>query len=581
MKLARNEYPRPQFRRDEWMSLNGEWEFSFDDNDEGKIKGWQSGKIALKDKILVPFAYQCAESGIGDETQHDIVWYRRKFTCDTDKHALLCFNASDYITDVWINGVHVIQHEGGYAPFKADITKYVTTGENVIVVRCDDDLDESVPRGKQSYNKDGSRFLCWYIPTTGIWQSVWIEYCGEDYIDEYSIVPNVDEGCVCGEIRTAYDYADEIGLKVWFNGNEVAKGKFGIYSKKATYSLSLLEHKTLEKLAYWYPHNPKLYHVEFVLYKNGEVVDKAYSRFGLRKISVENGQIYLNNRPLYQKLILDQGYWKGSGLTPPSVEALRKDIELCKAMGFNGARKHQKLEDPYWYYLADEMGFLTWCEMPSAYGFCDREVRAVSKEWQEIVCAAKNFTSVIAYAPMNESWGIRGVLTDKKQQDFAKALYYLTYAIDGTRLISTNDGWENVCPTDMVTIHDYAYDSSNFERYKNLDKYDTLNPAGKMLFAKGSRYEGQPILFSEFGGVMMRQKSDDGSWGYGKNADDKEEFYQRIDNLVKGIYTCPFQGYCYTQVSDVQQEKNGLLDENHEPKFSIERLAEIFGRDGK
>lgn len=575
--MERNEYPRPQFRRDEWLNLNGIWEFAFDDNDEGEDKNWQSGKVALCDKINVPFSYQYKTSGIGDETQHNIVWYRRKFICeDSNKRSLLCFNGCDYVTDIWINGNHAFQHVGGFAPFKLDITKYVTKGENVIVVRCYDDLDESVPRGKQSYNKDGSRFLCWYIPNSGIWQSVWIEYCGDDYIDEYSIVPNIDNGTVNGEIRTAYDFADEVGITVWFNNNEVAKGRFGIYSKKASYSLSLLEHKSLEKLAYWYPHNPKLYYIDFVLYKDGKVVDKAHSRFGLRKISVENGQIFLNNRPLYQKLILDQGYWKDSGLTPPSAAGLKNDIEMCKAMGFNGARKHQKLEDPYWYYYADEIGFLTWCEMPSAYGFCDREIMSVSKEWQEIICAAKNFTSVIAYAPMNESWGIVSVQSDKKQQDFARALYYLAYALDGTRLVSTNDGWQNVAPTDMVTIHDYAFDSSNFARYCDLDKYDTLNPAGKMLFANGNSYCGQPILFSEFGGVMMKQTLDDGSWGYGENAKDVDEFYNRIENLVKGIHNCPFQGYCYTQVSDVQQEKNGLLDENHQPKFDIERLNKIF-----
>lgn len=576
-KVERNEYPRPQFRRESWLNLNGIWEFAFDDEESGESKGWHTGNVALQEKINVPFSYQYSASGIGDESQHNVVWYRRKFICDVrDKRALLCFNGSDYVTDVWVNGQHVLRHTGGFSPFKCDITKHIAERENVIVVRCYDDLDESVPRGKQSYNQDGSRFLCWYVPNSGIWQSVWIEYCGEDYIEEYSIVPNADEGCVCGEIRTAYNFADELGITVSFNGNEVAKGRFGIYFKKAAYSLSLSEHKTLEKLAFWYPHNPKLYYIDFVLYKNGEIADKAHSRFGLKKISVENGQIFLNDRPLYQKLILDQGYWKDTGLTPPSAEALKKDIEICKAMGFNGARKHQKFEDPYWYYYAEEAGFLTWCEMPSAYGFCDKEIRAVSREWEEIVSTAKNFTSVIVYAPMNESWGIRGVLTDKRQQDFARALYYLTYALDGTRLVSTNDGWENVAPTDIVTIHDYAYDSSNFARYADTSKYDSLNPAGKMLFSKGSRYQGQPIIFSEFGGVMMRQNKDDGSWGYGENANSNEEFYRRIENLTEGLKNCPFQGYCYTQVSDVQQEKNGLLDENHQPKFDIGRLNEIF-----
>ena len=576
MKFERNEYPRPQFRRAEWLPLNGEWEFDFDDNGDGDLRGLPNGNIALSKKILVPYAYQYEASGIGDLDVHNTVWYRRKFTVSkTDKRALLCFNGADYITDIWVNGYHVCKHTGAYAPFTTDITQYLSDGENVLVVRCIDTLDYAVPRGKQSWT--GKQFACWYYPTTGIWQSVWIEFFGADAINGYSIIPDIDEGKVYGEIETLYGIADELEIIVKFKERIVNHARFGVKEKTAHYSLSLLDYNTLDKLPLWRPERPNLYDVDFILYKQGVVVDKAVSRFGMRKISIDKfGKICLNNKPYYQRLILDQGYWKESGLTPPSVEALKKDIELCKAMGFNGARKHQKMEDPYWYYLADEMGFLTWCEMPSAYDFCEREILSVTKEWAEIVATAKNFTSVVAYVPFNESWGIRQVLTDKRQQNFADGLYYVTKTLDNTRLVSTNDGWENTQATDFISIHDYAYDDAEFDEKYISGKIDEVYPAGRKLMVEGASYRNQPVLFTEFGGVAMKTNSGGGNWGYGESATDAEAFYPRIDKLVKGVFNCPFQGYCYTQVSDVQQEVNGLLDENHEPKFDIERLREIF-----
>jgi hypothetical protein len=337
------------------------------------------------------------------------------------------------------------------------------------------------------------------------------------------------------------------------------------------------DHDTLGKLALWWPENPLLYNAELVLYKDGKKVDGAKTRFGMRKISIdEKGQICLNNVPFYQRLILDQGYWKESGTTPPSVDALKKDIELCKAMGFNGARKHQKIEDPYWYYLADELGFLTWCEMPSAYDFCEREILSLTKEWGEIISAMKNFTSVVAYVPLNESWGVWQILNDKRQQNLANAMYYIAKAMDGTKLVSANDGWENTELTDFVSVHDYAYDDSEFQKNYIDGDIEGIYPAGKKIMVEGAKYQGQPVLFTEFGGIAMQSNSGDGNWGYGESAKDDESFYKRLETLVKGVYNCPFQGYCYTQVSDVQQEVNGLLDENHEPKFDVAKLKEIF-----
>ena len=575
MSKIRNEYPRPHFRRDEWISLNGEWEFEFDDKKDGELRNLHLGNKHLNSKIIVPFTYQYKESGIGDETDHEVVWYRRTFNYDNGKNAILGFNGADYICDVWVNGHHAISHQGGFAPFTVDITKYINKGENVLVVRCLDTLDPTVPRGKQSWL--GHRFSCWYVPNTGIWQSVWIDFVGEDSISNYSITPDIDNCGFFGEITTLNGKADLVELKVYYDNKLVKRQLMSTDGKYTRYTVSMMEINFVDEITYWAPEHPNLFYVDFVLYKDNKIIDTVHTRFGMRKISVnEDGRILLNNKPLYQRLILDQGYWPNSGLTAPSIEDIRRDIEYTKAMGFNGARKHQKFEDPYFYWYADELGLLTWCEMPSAYNFNSDEVYNLSKEWQEIVNVARNFSSIITYVPLNESWGTRKMLTNVNQQNFARSLYYVTKAIDGSRLVSTNDGWENISETDILSIHDYAYDSSEFNSKYNAETYDSAFQTFRKVLAEGNYYNGQPALLTEFGGIAMQSNHVNGNWGYNSAAQDDSEFYSRLENLMKGIYNTEFQGFCYTQLTDVQQEVNGLLDENHNLKFKAEVLKKIF-----
>ncbi len=573
--ILRNEYPRPNFRRNDWLMLNGEWEFEFDDARDGELRNLPSGGVKLKNKINVPFAYQCKESGIGDESVHETVWYRRVFNAEASRGALLCFNGCDYKTDVWINGFLALSHTGAYTPFKADIAKYLRDGENVIVVRAFDPQDNTIPRGKQSWT--GERFSCWYAASTGIWQSVWLEYFDGDCIDDYSVETDIYRGEISGEIRTLYGTADELEITVSANGEIVSRGRFSVRAGTAKYTLSVARRDTLDKFELWWPWRPALYDIEFKLIKSGKVCDTARSRFGMRKISIDaHGNFCINDCPFYQRLVLDQGYWKDCGITPPSADALKQDILLAKSMGFNGARKHQKTEDPYFDYYADELGFVTWREMPSAYEFCDREIKAVMSEWAEIVSVAKSVTSVIAYVPLNESWGVKAIISDEKQQAFAAALYNITKAIDGTRPVSTNDGWENVNETDFVTIHDYAFDASAFEKFYINGDINEIYPVGKKIIVSGAKYRGQPIIFSEFGGIAMAAAFKDGSWGYNNGAKSNEELYNRLENLLDGIKKCGFQGFCYTQLTDVEQEVNGLADEYHKPKFRAEKLKKIF-----
>ncbi len=578
MKFNRNEYPRPQFRRDDWLPLNGEWQFDYDEEGNGAERGIPAGKAVLGKKINVPFSYQYAASGIGDVTRHDTVWYRRKFTIgekNRGRNALLCFNACDYKADVWINGEYAVGHEGGFTPFSADITKYLKDGENVIAVRCYDPSDPSIPRGKQSWLD--RPFACWYVPNTGIWQSVWIEFFDGDVISAYTLTADTDTCSFSGEISTLYARADELEITVTYNGEQIKKIRQSTDGRRTRYTVRFMEPDFVDESFFWTVEHPNLIYVDFTLYIGGKVADAAHSRFGMRKISVDEcGNICLNNKRLYQRLVLDQGYWKDGGLTPGSVEELKRDIELSKAMGFNGARKHQKFEDPYFYYYADELGFLVWCEMPSAYDFNADEIYRQSREWQEIISVARNFTSVICYVPLNESWGVRKILTDKQQQNYARSMYYLTKSIDGSRLVSTNDGWENIDATDLITVHDYAFDGSEFaSKYCNGD-YGELYPQGRKLMAEGCEYLGQPVLFTEFGGIAMKKSATNGNWGYNEGAASEEEFLSRIENLVQSLSACPFLGYCFTQLTDVQQEVNGLLDADHNPKVAPEKLEKIF-----
>ena len=576
MLKLRNEYPRPQFRRDSWLALNGIWEFEFDDNHDGELRGIHNGNVKLGMEINVPFSYQYPDSGIGDKTFHDTLWYKKSFVYDrAGDSAILGFNASDYITTVWVNGHYATTHQGGFAPFTVDITKYLNDGENVIVVRCYDPLDPTIPRGKQSWLNDP--FSCWYTPNSGIWQSVWIDFVGDDSVEDFSITPDIDTNSFSGEIKLRNALADLVEIKVFYDNKLIKRQMFSPDGKYTRYTVNMMELNFVDEVTYWAPEHPNLFYVDINLYKENALLDTVHTRFGMRKISItDDGRVLLNNKPLYQRLILDQGYWKDSGLTPPSVESIKKDIEFTKAAGFNGARKHQKFEDPYYYYLADELGLLTWCEMPSSYNFNTDEVSYVTDEWQQIVNTAKKFSSIITYVPINESWGVRKALTSVEQQNFARSLYYLTKSIDPSRLVSTNDGWENISESDMLAIHDYASLGSELKVKYNEATYDDAFQTFRRVLANDNPYMGQPVLLSEFGGIMFERDQRDDNWGYNSAAKNDDEFLARLKALVEGIYDANFQGFCYTQLTDVQQEVNGLLDSEHNPKIAPEKIREIL-----
>ena len=568
---TRNEYPRPQLKRENWLSLNGEWQFAFgeDINFSAAFKG------ALPRKITVPFSYQYPMSGIGDEAYHETVYYKRTFDIPAEyakKRAVINFNAVDYRCEVYVNGNFVVSHEGGYSPFKADVTKFLKKS-NEIFVKCVDPLDPFIPRGKQSWLNE--RFGCWYVPNTGIWQSVWLDFYDGDYLDCHTLTTDIDACSFGGEIVTLSGKADECRMTLYYKDKVVKKQIFSLEGRHTIYNVRMTEMDFVDESFWWTPENPNLFYLDIELLMGGKVCDLVHTRFGMRKISVEGGRILLNNRPYYQRLILDQGYFKESGITPPSAESLKEDILAAKKMGYNGARKHQKFEDPYFYYYAEEIGFLTWCEMPSSYNFNVEEMRATINEWQEIVDAAKNFTSVICYVPVNESWGVRKILNDVDQQNYARALYYITKSRDAGRLVSVNDGWENLSETDVTTIHDYSFSGDGFKEKYDRQKINETFIHDRKIIAFGNEYKGQPVIFSEFGGIAMNKDAVDGKWGYNSAAASDDEFYARYKNLFEGVAKCDFNGFCYTQLTDVQQEVNGLLKEDRTEKFDPEIIRQL------
>ncbi|PYZ97528.1 glycoside hydrolase family 2 [Alteribacter lacisalsi] len=581
MSIPRSEYPRPQFVREDWMNLNGKWEFDFDDQDQGVENRWfESHKFSRE--ITVPFCYESELSGINEQDFHDRVWYRRAFTVPGEwsgKRVILHFGAVDYRAQVWVNGTCVTSHEGGHVPFHADVTTELIKGENEVVVRVEDavhDLDQ--PRGKQ-YWKERSEGI-FYTRTTGIWQTVWLEAVADSHLEKVKLTPDIDKD----EITIDYTVKNsrpgqQLEVSISFDGEAVAEDSIKLNGSRGTRSISLHDFHVHDEGRLWSPEHPNLYDVVFRLKEDGQVTDEAASYFGMRKISVENGVVMLNNRPYYMKLVLDQGYFPQGLLTSPSDEDIKKDVELTKEMGFNGARKHQKIEDPRYLYWTDKLGLLVWGEMANAYTFTDDAVRRMTAEWQEAIERDYNHPSIVAWVPVNESWGVPKLLADKRQQDHTLGMYYLTKSLDNTRLVMSNDGWEHT-KSDLCTIHDYESDKEVLkERYCSVESIMESTPGHRLIYVPEYGYQGEPIQVTEFGGIAYK-KSDWEGWGY-SGATDDEDFTRRYYAVVSAMLESPLvQGFCYTQLTDVEQEINGLLTYDREPKIPLETIRKINeGRD--
>ena len=593
--VPRPEYPRPQFRRETWTNLNGEWHFAFDDQDAGLAEGWhgltaeglRSEDSPFDRSIVVPFCYQSELSGIGETAFHDVVWYALTFEYVPvgDERLLLHFGAVDYRATVWVNGAQVASHEGGHTPFSADVTDALSD-ENVLVVRAEDpSRDVTIPRGKQYWKEESEGIF--YTRTTGIWQTVWLEPVNRQRIEKLGLTPDVDNASIDLEVSVhAIEPGMSLRASVAFGEELVLEDTIGLRSSPVERSLPLLRRGDAPDTphlsewpgaALWSPEEPNLYDLQLeLLDEKGRVLDAVESYFGMRKIEMKGGKVFLNGQPLYQRLVLDQGYFPEGILTAPTDDDLRRDVELAREMGFNGARKHQKVEDPRWLYWADTLGLLVWGEMANAYQYSPDYVRRITAEWQEAIARDYNHPCIVAWVPMNESWGVPNLASDPLQTEHLLALYHLTRSLDGTRPVVSNDGWEHAL-TDLCTIHDYRDAEALQKSYSTPESAVAAEPAERLVYVPGYGHRGEPILITEFGGIAF--KGGDGGWGYSTVAG-AEAFLERYEAMIGALLQSdPIQGFCYTQLTDVEQEVNGLLTYGRKPKAALERIREITIRE--
>ncbi len=576
------DYPRPQFTRPSYLNLNGEWAFVYESDKISKSlkNGFESHK-----KIVVPFTYETKLSGINIQEPFNEVWYSKKVILTkaqlTDV-VYLHFEGVDYFTTVYVNGKWVGENKGAYHRFSFDIRDALRVGENIITVQVKDGQDFYIPRGKQRWHNEN--FFCFYVQTTGIWKTVWLEFLNKTHLDSVKITPEINDNAVNFDLEfSSANPNAECEINITYDNHPVQR--FSVTCQKSFNSIKVpltsSGDDALFLVNYWTPSNPCLYDVEFTIKEKGKVVDKVGSYFALREFKAENEKLLLNTESVYLKLVLDQGYYAESGLTPPNEQAILDDILIAQSLGYNGARKHQKIEDERYLYYADILGFFVWCEMPSAYGFSDKMTGAVLKEWHEIVCQNYNHPSIIAWVGLNESWGVKTIYSNKNMQAFANAMYYQTKAIDGMRPVISNDGWDQTL-TDILTLHNYQHDKDVFlEFYDDVVKTTTgyCKRTSKQPFAMGYKYSGQPIIISEYGGIVFEKDNVDGAFGYGNGAKDQDDYLDRFSGLYQAIRKMPqVCGLCYTQLTDVEQEVNGLVDMERKPKVPIEKINEIMSK---
>ena len=585
MTLPRPEHPRPQLFRPAWSSLNGEWGFKIDSGDSGLHRGWALDHGQIDDRILVPFCPESPLSGIGETDFMKVVWYHREFDVPgrwKDRRVLLHFGAVDWSCRVWVNGIEVGQHQGGSASFSLDITDALGgINHHHVVVRAEDDVRSGLqPAVKQSLLHQS--FAASYTRTTGIWQSVWLEAVPATRLDSLQIVPDWPAGRFVIVPRFAtLDAPHTLRCSVSSDGEEVVRVE-GVAGDGLPIVVDLPSPRS------WSPDDPHLYDLRFELLCGSETVDTVESYAGLRQFSVEGDRFLLNGKPLFLRLILDQGFYPDGLWTAPSDDALRADIERAQALGFNGARLHQKVFEERFHYWADRLGYLTWGEFPD-WGldgmnfFPPREdavhqERALDnhlREWCEVVERDRNHPSIILWTPFNEANRRKG--RERLYDRTIRKVYALTKALDPSRPVHDASGWTHV-KTDVYSVHDYEQDPARFQETYANGPCDVGATREQFGGEAGADYAGEPYVVDEYGGTWWKEGADqDASWGYGERPKDVEEALSRIIALTAILLENPrVAGFCYTQLTDIEQEENGLYTYARELKFDAKRLRAAF-----
>ena len=573
MSIPRPEHPKPQFQRANWENLNGTWSFEIDNGRSGAARGLKNADAVLSGSIIVPFCPESELSGVGHKDFMLGVWYQRKITLTEEQCAgrvFLHFGAVDHECTVYVNGKKAGSHKGGYISFKFEITELVAAGENVITVNAIDDCrNPMIPRGKQSelYYSHG----CDYTRTTGIWQTVWLEFTPKDYIKSVKYDTDVAAGqlIVTAQVEGCADLTVEASYEGKPMGRATAKNAVG----QAILTVDLAE-KYL-----WEVGNGRLYDLKLTF---GE--DKVDSYFGLRSLRLDGYKFRINEKSVFQRLILDQGFYPDGIYTAPSDAALEQDIEMSLAMGFNGARPHEKIFEERYLYHCDKKGYIVWGEYPNwGLDHSDPEaIYAILPEWLEELARDYNHPAIVGWCPFNETWDKHGC---KQHDDVLRMIYRVTKSVDPYRPCIDTSGNFHV-ETDIFDVHDYIQDQNEFKAH--YDMLVTDNVLWDYLGRPGSRngnrqfYDGKkPVFISEYGGIRWAAGEKDenrvGSWGYGKDVADEEDFKARFKGLTEAIlFNERMFGLCYTQLTDVEQEQNGLYTYQRVAKFDPDWFKSVL-----
>ena len=572
-------HPNPLLARQDWIDLRGTWGFAYDDDDRGVKERWQERSDVFRRSIEVPFPPESPASGIHDLSFHAIIWYRRTFHVPTERtgdRVVLHFGAVDYRAQVWVNGDLVVEHEGGQTPFSVEITDTLQPGgEQVVIVRADDDpSDLAQPRGKQDWQLEPHGI--WYGRTSGIWQPVWVEVHGTSYITGVRWTPDVDRGALGLAATFARGDEDPIRLRVrlTLHGVVLVDDVLTVYGSDIQREMSLDPGSVTmgREQILWSPEHPNLIEAQLtVLSDTGETLDDVSSYAGLRSTGTEGGRFLLNGQPYYLRMVLDQGYWPDTHLAAPDDTALRRDVELTKALGFNGVRLHQKVEDPRFLYWCDRLGLLVWGEMANAYVFNQRSVERMCREWMDVIQRDASHPCIALWVPLNESWGVPNLLRDTAQKSLVQALYHLTKTLDPSRPVIANDGWEYVVG-DVLGIHDYTFDGESIRRRYGSGEaiartISEVQPGDRFICLPGMEHADVPVALTEFGGISYPPEAGERWFGYGI-VPDSSAFETKYRELLEAVLDCPtLAGFCYTQLADTGQETNGLLTESRRPKI--------------
>jgi beta-galactosidase/beta-glucuronidase len=595
-------YPRPQLCREQWLSLDGTWDFAYDDDDLGLAEHWfdPSGEHVFPDSIEVPLPPESPASGIGRREFHPVVWYHRSVHTDAltsggseGQRVLIHFGAVDHSARVWLDGQLVATHEGGQTPFTADVTDALTPGrgEHQLVVRAEDDpTDPDQVRGKQDW-REKTRGI-WYERTTGIWQPVWAECVEPDHLAELAWTPDIAAGVVHGQITLARRPGRSMTVEVTVRlGDEVLAEQATLARDRSVgvdLRLDALRNGQDRARLLWAPEHPTLLDLEVRLRdrESGTVLDMVTSYTGLRTVSVEQGAFRLNDQPYYVRSVLNQGYRPETHLAARSTDELRAEVETIKQMGFNSVRIHQKAEDPRWLYWADRLGLMVWGESASAYGFSASAVTAFVTEWTDLVRRDRSHPCIAVWVPVNESWGVQDIAVSPAQQSYARALAELTRALDPSRPVVSNEGWEHV-DSDIFGLHDYTDDADVLRRrYATRQAVTDLvrtgrTPHGRRPLLGESQARAlaageTPLMITEFGGVsLLADGAAEDTWGY-SNAGSGKEYADLLMGLFDALRASEeVTGFCYTQYMDTGQETNGLLFKDGTPKIPMEAIREV------